>query len=213
MKATLGFLGLSTLLFFIGVAAEIITFVGLGIMCLGVMFLWLNHKGMAVAPKAVSVCGIYALVWGGLIAITPLAERLFSAGDLYIMWIFPIGFGGMFLAMGFRGAVVLPLQCSEKVTATFSNVYCKQTGKGGTYYQPEFTYRYENRSYCQKTSDIFRKRALMKRYQIGQNYTIYINPKNPNCICLKRRPEKSSFLMLAIGLVVMALPFWSAGRM
>lgn len=207
----LGMLAVSIILFLIGAQNQMIFLVGLGIMVFGVLFFYLRAKGMAMAPKAVLGCGIYAFVWGGLVAVTPFVERMFPMAENYFAWVFTEGFGGMFLALGVRGGILLPLQCNRKVTATLSNVHKQQGSKGRTYYQPEFTYCYENGEYCQRTSDILSKRKLKRRYELGQNYTIYVHPKNPRLICMRRRPEGSAVLMLAMGLLIMLVPIGMMG--
>ncbi len=85
----LGMLAVSIILFLIGAQTQMIFLVGLGIMVFGVLFFYLRAKGMAMAPKAVLGCGIYAFVWGGLVGCYTFCRADVSNGrELLCMGIY-----------------------------------------------------------------------------------------------------------------------------
>lgn len=178
-----------------------IVFFGIALLSIGVLFFYLKSKGMALAPGAVWIMGIYAVVWGLL-----LIAASFIDGD-YVKWIFAEGLAGVFLGLGIYQGIGKAIMCRETVSAVFLGAKPHSSGRGGTFYEPYFSYKYHNHQYQRSTGEVFRKRKLEKRYQEGKNCIIYMNPKNPNVICTKRYPQNASILMICIGVVFACVPF------
>lgn len=157
---------------------------------------------MALAPRALFIAGIYVCLWGILTIAAAIANSEYEG------WIFAEGCGGVFLLLGIYQGVVKAVVCREKTAAVYLGA--KPYGVGvGTYYEPFFSFKYQNRQYQRTTGEIFFRRKLKKRYQAGQEYTIYINPQKPNVICTKRYPSGASVLMICLGIVYAATPFWA----
>lgn len=176
-------------------------FLGMALISIGLLFFFLKMKGMALATRAVCNVGIYACLWGALTIAASMANSAYEG------WIFAEGFGGMFLLLGIYQGFVKAVVCREKAAAVYLGAKLRGTGVG-TYYEPLFSFKYQNRQYQRTTGEIFRRRKLKKRYQAGREYTIYINPQNPNIICTKRYPSGASVLMICLGIVYLATPFW-----
>lgn len=180
-----------------------LVFFGIVLLSTGLLFLYLKKEGMALAPRAVSIMGLYAIIWG-IVMIAVSIMKVDAAG-----WIFVEGLAGVFLGMGIHQGVVKAVICREKVTAIYSGARPHTSQKSGTYYEPVFSYRYQDCQYQGSTGEIFRKRKLTKGFREGEACTIYLNPKNPKIICTKRYPQKSAILMICVGVVAASMPFWA----
>lgn len=179
-----------------------LVFFGILVLSTGLLCLYLKNKGMALAPRAVSIAGLYAIIWG---IVTIVAAIIKADAE---KWIFVEGLAGVFLGLGIYQGVVKAVICRKKVTAIYSGARPHTSQKGGTYYEPFFSYRYQDCQYQGATGEIFRRRKLTKRFREGKPCTIYLNPKNPKIICTKRYPQKYAILMICTGVMVASMPFW-----
>ncbi len=178
-------------------------FLGAAFLILGALFFYLIYMGMARDAKALILSGIYVTIWGVLIIGASLTKSEYEA------WIFAEGFGGAFLGLGIYQGVIKAVTCKEKITACFMGAKTRSAGRGGSFYEPVFAFVYQKRQYQGTTGEVYRWRKLIKRYQEGNWYSIYINPGNPNVMCTKRYPQSSAVVMMGIGIVCMGIPFFS----
>ncbi|MDE7426003.1 MAG: DUF3592 domain-containing protein [Lachnospiraceae bacterium] len=192
------------LLFFIVLTSmtENMVFFGIALLIIGFLFFYIENKGMAVKPGAVFIMGVYSVVWG----LLTIAESIMHLG--YQGWIFAEGFGGVFLWFGIYQGIIKVIACKERVTAIYMGTKTYTTRKGGRYYNPMFSYIYQDRQYENSTDENFGK-WKRKKYQKGNNYTIYLNPQNPNEIRTKRYPKGSEILLISLGIVLVSIPFWA----
>lgn len=183
-------------------ATENMIFFGAALLTLGMLFFYLALKKMALDGRAVILSAIYVCIWGIMTIIAAVMNSNYEG------WIFAEGFGGAFLGLGIRQGIVKLFVCKEKITACFLEVRSHSSVRGGTFYEPVFGFVYKNRQYKGTTGEVFRRRKLEKKYQMGNWYTIYINPRNPNVMCIRRCPQGAAVLMICIGVVCMGMPFW-----
>lgn len=192
-------------LFFIVLASttQNMVFFGIALLLIGSLFFYLKIKGIAVESGTVLIMGVYCVVWG----LLTIVESIMHFG--YQGWIFAEGFGGVFLWLGIYQGIIKVIVCKERVSAIYMGAKPHSTSKGGTYYEPFFSYIYQNRQYQNSTGETFGKRKLKKRYQEWNSYTIYLNPRNPNVICTRRYPQGSAILLMFIGIVCVSIPFFA----
>ena len=120
-------------------------------------------------------------------------------GDLGVLFIFT------FVSQLYRLS-----HCTRTVTARYHN--CKTVYSHKTwYYAPIFTYCWEGREYTSQAPSSYSRRKITKKYVFDHEYTIYIDPKEPEVIMDEKKLSFSSFLSLFMGIfsffIVIAI-FW-----
>lgn len=187
----------------LAVTIENMFFLGIALLIIGALFSYIKIRGMTADPKATLFMGVYCIVWGLIIVVASVTHSGYEG------WIVAEGFGGVFLVLGIYQGIIKVIVCKEKVTAIYMGSKPYSTGKGVTYYEPLFSYIYQNRRYQNTTGETFGKRKLRKRYQEWNSYTIYLNPRNPNVICTRRRPQGTVILIIGIGIVCVVIPLFA----
>lgn len=183
-----------------------IFFWGVVVAAFGLLFLSCLKHGAALSKGGVKLMAIYCFVWGGLLMIEPLVDYYLSSGELYSAFVFAGGMGLVFLLLGIYMGIVKKLKCSRRVAAQFVGAAAYKP-KGIRYYTPRFSFRYDGKCYSNTTGEIYSERQIKKKFHKGQSYTIYVNTKNPNVICLKRFPGWSSVLLMVLGILFIMVPF------
>lgn len=178
-------------------------FFGLALLILGALFFYLKVMGMATDPNAILIAGVYCVVWGIMTVVASITNSSVEP------WIFTDGLGGIFLLCGIYQGIINVIVCREKVSAIYMGAKSYITDKGRTYYSPFFSYIYQGRQYKNSLVETFGKRKLKKKFQEWDSYTIYLNPRNPNVICLKRYPQGSAICIMCIGIICILIPFFS----
>lgn len=186
------------ILFIIAVLTQNMSIWGIALLSIGSVFVWYQKK--AVSPKALLLMGIYAVIWGLLTLAGPYL------GSDYAMCVFMEGLGGIFLMIGTYQGIIKPIVCREEVTAIYMGATHYTGSKGITRYDPIFAYRYQGTSYQGATGEAYSRRKLLKMYQEGEDYSIYVNPGNPLVIRTKRRPQGTDILLLCLGVVFVSVP-------
>lgn len=190
------------ILFFIILTAttQNMLFLGIALLIFGVLFFYL--KGMAADPRAILIMGVYCVVWG---IMTVVASITHSGLEI---WVFADGCGFIILWGGIYLGIIEVILCKEKVSAVYMGAKLYTTKRSG-HYAPFFSYIYQGRQYKNSAIETtYRKRKLDKRYQEGNCYTIYLNPRNPNLIRTKRYPQIKYIWMLFIGVICISIPFF-----
>lgn len=91
-------------------------------------------------------------------------------------------------------------QCRTAVNATYIKYNTYYGGRGITTQSPVFEYSYKGLDYLEQSTHTESLKYLNQNMRIGDNYTIYINHKNPNVFILRKKIGFINILMLAIGL-------------
>lgn len=79
--------------------------------------------------------------------------------------------------------------------------------KGGTSYNPVFKYNYNEVTYEMTTAILFSKKEI-KKYIVGNQYTIYVNPNNPKQIVESRKIPVSYYRIIISGFIILILSIW-----
>ncbi|MBQ9993860.1 MAG: DUF3592 domain-containing protein [Clostridia bacterium] len=70
--------------------------------------------------------------------------------------------------------------CSSQVEAKYTGMERVSSYKGVEYYAPVFSYTYNGKAYSSRSLFTHSKRSITKAFSVGDEYTIYINPKIPS---------------------------------
>ncbi len=172
---------------------------GVIIITFGLLFFSCLFHGDAASKVGLIVSALYALVWGGLICVTPLVLKYTDWNRMFGGYVLMIGFAMMFILLGIYTGPLKVLQCAEKIEATYVGAD-EYRVKGRTSYTPKFAFEKNGRTYCNATGQSYSKRKI-KKFTEGEKYTVYINPQNPNNMCVGRWPSGSSWLLICVGLL------------
>jgi len=96
------------------------------------------------------------------------------------------GFEFLFLSI-FLYDTYKVFHCNQKIMATYTSCSTQRAMKGPDLYVPIFTYEWNGETFTASTGNGYTKRKITKKYRFGQEYPIYINPKNARIITEKRR--------------------------
>lgn len=204
------FLGIVLLLGILMIITNEIVFFGIAALCIGMLFIYLKVKGPAAAPVALTVAGIYAIVWGILIITAPIIKQysfLEQTSMGYEGCIFTEGLAGMFLSIGVYQGIAKAILCREKVSAIYVGAIEHRSRRGIKLYEPKFSYTYKEQRYRMSTGECFGRRKLNRRYQNSKACTVFLNPSNPEVICTRRYPQAGAVLMICLGLLFAWIPF------
>ncbi len=86
-------------------------------------------------------------------------------------------------------------KCTERISAKYTG--CSFRSR---YYSPKFEYEYDEVLYKETTVQFFNKRFI-KKFAVGEYYDVYIDPKNPKKLILKRGlffADIMIFLLIAV---------------
>lgn len=172
---------------------------GVIIITFGLLFLSCLFHGDAASKVGLILMALYALVWGGLICVTPLVLKYTDWNRMYGGYVLMTGFAMMFILLGLYTGLLKVIQCTERVEAIYVGAD-EHRVKGNTSYTPKFAFERNGRTYCNTTGQTYSRRKI-KKFAEGESYSIYINPKNPNNMCVGRAPSGSSWLLICMGLL------------
>ena len=127
-------------------------------------------------------------------------SALGDAYDEYAQYAYAVFLGnmGVLFIFTFMTQLYRLANCTETVTARYHN--CKTVYSHKTwYYAPIFTYCWEGREYTSQAPSSYSRRKITKKYVFDHEYTIYIDPKEPEVIIEEKKLTFSSFLSLFVG--------------
>ena len=174
--------------------------VGIMIITLGFLFLFCALRGYAKIKGAVIVMTVYCLLWGVGMTCCSLIEKITGDFRNYDMILFSAGLGCAFAGMGIYMGIIKKLQCSRRISARYDGAQAYRV-KLHTAYTPLFSFTYEGKHYSNTTGEGFSAGKLNKRFQKGKSYPIYINPKNPNSLCVSRIITFEWILLILLGVL------------
>lgn len=169
------------------------------------LFVWCLIEGLATDETTLRGCAIYTAVVGLLIFFSDVIQDLVDS-QLGIevsvkVLIFGWSMGGIFLWGGIYMGVIKPIKCSMKVNAICIE-HQAQWGKYGTSYSPVFAYKMQGRYYRNSTGEMFSGKKIERKFRNGQEYPIYVDPRNSMVMCTKRTMGGIYFMTLLIGILM-----------
>lgn len=177
-------------------------FGGIAILSIGLLILYYYIKGNILAnPLFGLILGIYLTIWGLLTIVVPMINSDSA------VWIILEGFAGIIMGCSIYIGIILPLTCKKRVTATYIGAITTTTRYGIKMCAPTFSYTYEDCQYESVAPKTFSLKKLNKKYAEGEQYSIYLNHKNPKAICISRHPRWSIVWFVLLSILVAAIPF------
>ena len=177
---------------FILLGFMVVTFGGMFLACL-------LHGDVKIRNMVIFMTG-YCFLWGILIIGASVLYRMTGAFYGYDICIFMLGFGVALLLCGITMGVVKKVRCNRKISATFQGAQTYTVGVH-TAYTPVFDFQYEGSHYSNTSGETFSKRKIQKKYRTGEQYDIYIDPRNPNSFCVRKKMEGTDLLLVLLGLL------------
>lgn len=176
---------------------------GIIILTFGFIFIACLYHDLAVNKNVVKIMAVFCMIWGSLVLLSPIISHSLDI-DFLTEYIFIYGLGLMFILLGIYIGFVKIFFCNQKVSAEFIGVVPYRI-RSFTHYTPQFKVRYDHRTYTNTTGEVYSKRKINKKFKIGEKYQVYIDPKKPQSICVKRSPSFSSLLMIIIGISLLMI--------
>lgn len=203
-KTGMDLFGLAAVFFLIGVLAGNIVFAGLGFLAVGeAVLLRIVNSETAIRPLAIGN-GVYFIVYGFLLTTAPLVEGYFQMDGKYANTVFFIGMGGMFFLLGIYN-ILKKKVCNARVEGTFTGA-ARQQSKGYVYYAPRFAFTYEGKQYENTNGESYQKKRLLKKYEAGKQYPIYVSTQNPNIFRTRRMIGVGDIALFLLGILFCLLP-------
>lgn len=202
----LKWMGLIIIAMLLGCLTGEIFFLGVVVAAFGFLFVSCIRHGAALSKTGVVVMAVYCFIWGSLLLAEPLVDYYLDIGGNYSLYVVAMGIGLIFLLLGSYMGIIKKFMCSRRVEAQFIGAATYKL-KGIRHYTPRFSFRYNGKCYSNTTGEMYSERRLEKKFRKGKSYTIYVNPKNPNTICMKKLPSWSSVLLMFLGILFIMVPF------
>ncbi len=171
---------------------------------LAVMFLYASFKMERYGRKLMIFCSLLMFAAPVLLFLGMIlqSDRLTTAGT-----VFPLSLLAFLL---FASNLLRYRRCRESVRAKLTD--CRvSSSRGWERCTPCFTYEYEGEPYESYSFLSYPKRTFQKLFETGGEYTIYLDPDEPNLCADKRRFPLSSVVfailflaMFVFGVVVVA---------
>lgn len=201
-------IGLLIFLIEIIIACIIKDFIMLGIMIitLGFLLLFCIINGNVKIKGAAIVMTVYCFLWGIGMTGLSIAGKLNKDFKDYDVILLVTGVGFTCFILGIYMGIIRKFQCSHRISARYNGAQAN-TVRGHTTYTPEFSFTYQGEHYSNTSGECFSKRKLNKRFQIGESYLIYINPKNPNCFCVSRMITKEWIFLIVLGILFLFVSY------
>lgn len=163
------------------------------------MFLWCLLKGFAANKRGVIGCILFTFIWGILLVLDPLVEKYTDFEAKYRVIVFAGGVTSIFLILGLYTALNELFLCKLKIEGTY--VDCHKYGQGmKASYSPEFCYKVGSKTYNVTSNVSYSKRKICK-YEVGQNYPIWVNENRPMTFVLERKLSKGTLSILIMGIL------------
>lgn len=179
---------------------------GIMIITLGFLFLFCIIKGYAKIKGALIFVTVYCFLWGIGMTGLSFAGKLNRSFKDYDMILFAAGLGCTFAGTGIYMGIIRKFQCSYRMSARYNGAQVYRV-KIHTTYTPSFSFTYKGERYSNTSGECFSERKLNKRFQKGKSYPIYINPKNPNSLCVSRIITKEWILLIILGFLFLSVSY------
>ncbi|MEO2186766.1 hypothetical protein ABGV35_00020 [[Clostridium] innocuum] len=124
---------------------------------------------------------------------------IIPGGAKYTFVLVGVTMGGMSTKI-FYGNIKSVVVCNEAINGIYQgyNSYHSETVSS---YAPIFKYKYNGQTYVHQCSNTYSFKKLDKEMVKGNEYHIYINPKNPSSFVLNKRVGIKNVLCLMFGIM------------
>lgn len=112
---------------------------------------------------------------------------------------------GIYICSAEIDSIVTTYRCNQPVSAVMTD-YGFEQYRGHTTSSPVFKYHYNGKDYETKAAESYFPRHVVKHYEKGGTYTIYLSDKNPSLIKMERRVHLVEIIFFLIGLTFILLP-------
>ncbi|TCL58444.1 hypothetical protein EDD76_10697 [Kineothrix alysoides] len=180
-------------------------FYGAAFISIGIVMFVCIKQGFSLNNKALAIIGFFFLLFGTAIAAEPLVQKETNFGSTYLMFVFGIGMGIIFIALGMFG-ISKHFLCRVRLEGTFEH-WTMQSGKGRSWYVPQFSYVYDKRHYRNTSGELYSTRKMKHKYIKGNLYPIYINAKNPTVFRTRQTFPVSNLFYTLLGILFIYVPF------
>ena len=163
---------------------------GIFLVVCGLVCVFLGLTRRAYAPLISLICGILLLLCGGAMWLLPrldLSEQTLTRLSFLLV--------GIALLSVDLVNYYKRLKCSVPCEGEFQDIATYGLRKSGLCYgSAVFCYHVEDVSYQQSSLDKrfwlgFLKSPFLKKFTVGERYTLYLNPNNPRRFALSRQPH------------------------
>lgn len=178
------------------------------ILTIGFLFLECYRQKRVKIQKAFIFFTAVWFLWGASMLGFTVVEKRTGLYDNYDYHILMLGIGILIMGYGIYAGIIKKLQCNYKISAKYMGPYA-YTIKGHTSYTPSFSFEYHGVVYSNTSGEVFSKRKLEKKFQIGEEYEIYIDPKEPNSLLINRRIGISWLFCMLLGMLLLFIAFFS----
>ena len=175
----------------------VLVFLALFSFILALLFFFVAFK-LKTRPKSIFLCAFLLLSASVLLFLGMIlqSDKLTTAGT-----VFPLSLLAFLL---FASNLLRYRRCRESVRAKLTD--CRvSSSRGWERCTPCFTYEYEGEPYESYSFLSYPKRTFQRLFETGKEYTIYIDPDEPNLCADKRRFPLSSVVFAILSLAVFIL--------
>lgn len=169
----------------------------LGVVIISVGIMCFVYRRIAQNKILQSLIIGYCIVWGAAIVGLYFAQHAAGFSDDYMKYVILAGIG-LIMAMFGAYAAFRKLRCRHKISAVFQGVERHQARRSFRY-SPKFTFYYEDRRYSGTPWESYGSdKKIRKRYEEGEAYDIYIDPRNPQNFALHRGLGQTGIFLFLI---------------
>lgn len=121
------------------------------------------------------------------------------------MFVLSVGLGILMIWLSIDQGLLQRDRCTTIIKAECVDIKYSKVG-----YHPRFSYEWNGESYVGDVLRYASKKKMQKRYLVGKEYEILINPNNPHEIRVDFKIGISNIFMLLMGIAMVALPIYIA---
>lgn len=178
-----------------------VSFIGIMFIFLGIAMLLFTSNGLATSKLAL-FASIYLIIFGSSFVVIWYLVENNNLHESYYMIDMGLGVGIMFL-LTFFYKISKFFICTLRIKAEY--LYCNiYTTRTVVSYSPIFRFSYNNNSIENSVGEVLSKRQI-KKYKEGEMYDVYINPKNPYMMLLKKNIRFSDVSLFTLGILFIAV--------
>ena len=159
-----------------------------------IVYMAFKQKMHKMDPKSFK---FLVLIFGGL--LLAFICFLIPGGAKYTFVLIGVTMGGMTTKIFYRNIKSVNI-CNEEIMGVYQG-YNSYPSKTVSSYAPIFKYKYNGKTYVCQCSNTYSFKKLDKDMVKGNEYRIYINPKNPSSLVLNKKVGIKNVLCMMFGVM------------
>ena len=159
-----------------------------------IVYMAFKQKMHKMDPEAFK---FLALIFGGF--LLAFICFLIPGGAKYTFVLIGVTIGGM-ITMIFYHNIKSVAVCNEEIMGVYQG-YNSYPSKTVSSYAPIFKYKYNGKTYVRQCSNTYSFKKLDKDMVKGNEYRIYINPKNPSSFVLNKKVGIKNVMCMMFGVM------------